>query len=203
MNQLKQLLQERKTHKLIRLLDSDGSVPPPVELLVYAIHAILAPAPEYTQLPDLIRLLTMVEFWRIRAMSVVSAALVWQAYHQQVVSQTTILLDEQEESLFRDHENNDTTWRNIFIKLIATCISTHLLRLWLDLDGNSSHTLFWVYWNEYFKPLENPSQVLAQPDIVQPFHHRLSISDIDQLLASLNHFANFIRPSIEPEDPAE
>lgn len=186
------------------------SSPLNLDLILRASHQILSPVPLCPQLHDLISLLTMVEFWRIRAMSVVSSALVLQEYYTQAPSQTILLLNDQEALLLEEHDQSNPIWREIFIKIIATCISTHLLRLWFALDSDSlpdSHTLFWVYWNEYFKPIENPSlprdhenQHQFDPIPAQPFHHRLSTSDIDQLLTPLKAFANFLRSSIEPED---
>ena len=169
---------------------------PPLDLILRATHSILSPSPLYSQLHDFISLITMVEFWRIRVMSLLSSPLLRQDYS----------LNDNEAFLLTDHKKSDPIWREIFIKIIATCISTHLLRLWLALDSDSlphSHTLFWVYWNEYFKPLENPSLPRDHENqhlLAQPFHHRLSTSDIDQLLASLKAFANFLRSSIQPED---
>ena len=161
----------------------DPSSPAPVNLLVYAIRNILEPTPEYAQLDDLIHLFSMLEFWRIRAVSVASAALVWQTYHKQAQSQSIILLNDEEEQFLNEHDSSNDTWRQIFIGILSTCISTHLLRLW----ESDSHSLFYAYWNEYFKPLENPD-VLP----VQPFHHRLSINDIDQLLDTLHRFTNLL-----------
>src|SRR5438445_215006 len=72
---------------LIEHLDTVGvendPSPPSLEILIRIVQRLLFPQPLYTRIADFLRLLTMVEFWRLRAMSIISNALVYQEYYKE------------------------------------------------------------------------------------------------------------------------
>ena len=67
-------------------------------------------------------MLSMFEFWRLRAMSVISNALVYQEYYKDAKDQDYILLPQPVEELFKDHEKDNDEWRRVFMKILSICI---------------------------------------------------------------------------------
>jgi hypothetical protein len=106
------------------LPSSTDGLPPPLEIFVYAIRNILDPQPLYSQTSDLLRLLTMVEFWRLRAMSIISSALVYQTYYKGMADPYLFLLPVEVELEFKNCEKSSETWRKCFLQILSGCTET-------------------------------------------------------------------------------
>lgn len=123
---------------LIEILDAVASAsgaeniptqyPPSLDIIVCTIEKLLSPEPLYAQICDFLRLLCMVEFWRLRAMSPISNALVYQEYYKGPMDQDYILLPQPVEDSFRDHERSCTGWRTVFMKILSRCTEVVILR---------------------------------------------------------------------------
>ena len=70
----------------------------------------------------------MVEFWRLRAMSVISNALVYQEYYKEPMDQDYILLPQPLEDSFKDHETSSLGWRTVFMKILSIWTEVVILR---------------------------------------------------------------------------
>lgn len=102
---------------------SDSSDPPPLEILLYAIKSILYPTFLYEQIDAFLRLLTMIEFHRIRATTKATSAHAWQLYFKSNPNPDVILLSEPVEEAFKEHKDQDADWRAVFMKIVSTCIT--------------------------------------------------------------------------------
>ncbi|KAJ3517265.1 hypothetical protein NLJ89_g616 [Agrocybe chaxingu] len=96
---------------------------PPLDFILYAIKGILYPTPIYEQIPGLIRLLTMAEFHRLRAINIASNALSVQSYYQDNPDPSVILLSDEAEGYFKAFVDTGSSfeWRAMFMKLISIC----------------------------------------------------------------------------------
>jgi len=101
--------------------------PPSLKVLVCTIQKLLVPEALCTQIADFLRLLSMVEFWRLRAMSVISNVLVYQEYYKELTDRDDSILP-QPITRFKDHEKSGSEWRTVFMKILSICIEVVILR---------------------------------------------------------------------------
>ncbi|CAA7261649.1 unnamed protein product [Cyclocybe aegerita] len=156
---------------------------PPLDIILYAIKGILYPTPIYEQIPGLIRLLTMAEFHRLRAINIASNALSIQSYYQDNPDPSVMLLSDETEGYFKAFVDTGSSaeWRAMFMKLLSICCAIDVLQVWF----HDSDTDFWLRWNEYFAVLDPLAEKPAKLSHI--FHYALSTHDIDQLRAAASH----------------
>ncbi len=153
------------------LPSSTDELPPPLEIFVYAIQNILNPQPLYSQISDLLRLLTMVEFWRLRAMSIISSALVYQTYYKGMADPYLFLLPVDVELEFKSCEESSETWRECFIQIVSGCTETV-----------RQPTLLYINLNDFY----STCNVYGSPDLTLNFgHNGMNISPIWRRYPSL------------------
>ena len=122
--------------------NEETALPPvlPIVIFVYAIKNILYPDFLIELIPDLLDLLTMVEFYRIRMTEEASNALAWNDFYKNAQDART--LEVEDENFLTHFQDTQDEMRKIFMQIVAECclivsIPAHatflLLRLLLSL----------------------------------------------------------------------
>lgn len=91
----------------------------PIVVFIYAIKNILYPSFLIELIPDFIDLLTMVEFYRIRATEEASKALTWNDFYKDIQSIRT--LEAQDERFLSHLLDTQEEMRKIFMQIVAEC----------------------------------------------------------------------------------
>lgn len=91
----------------------------PIAVFIYAIKNILYPNFLIELIPDFLDLLTMVEFYRIRATEEASNALAWNDFYKDNKDTCTL---EVEDEVFLNHlQETQDDMRKIFMQIVAEC----------------------------------------------------------------------------------
>ncbi|KAF9524018.1 hypothetical protein CPB83DRAFT_839263 [Crepidotus variabilis] len=208
---------DKKAQKILDLVEAipeDGSqssspTPPPLGLLVYAVKSILYPTVIYEQISDLVRLFTMIDFWRQRSMGEVKTAVIWDDYFASSGDKGQMpytQLTDDVRGILLGHQEDALGWRRIFMRIVCKCFTTHLQRLWLNQRGASFRKQWEVYFSiatKHFVPYDSDNQ---QPDGQKPsqavdlthaFQYQLSVEDLDMLVESMQECREFMVESFD------
>lgn len=93
----------------------------PLAVFIYAIKDILYPTFLIELIPDILDLLTMVEFYRLRATEEASKALTWNDYYKTAENTNAHTLEIEDELFFNHLQNTQEEMRKIFMQIVAEC----------------------------------------------------------------------------------
>lgn len=93
----------------------------PIVIFIYAIKNILYPNFLIELIPDFLDLLTMVEFYRIRATEEASTALAWNDYYKNTKDVDARTLEVEDEKFLSHLQDTQEVMRKIFMQIVAEC----------------------------------------------------------------------------------
>jgi hypothetical protein len=91
----------------------------PIVIFIYAIKNILYPTFLIELIPDLLDLITMVEFYRIRLTEEASNALTWNEFYKN--TQDALTLKVEDEDFLNHLQDTQDEMRKIFMQIVAEC----------------------------------------------------------------------------------
>lgn len=91
----------------------------PLVVFVYAIKNILYPTFLIKLIPDFLDILTMVEFYRIRATEEASTALAWDDFYK--ADESTRALEVKDKDYLNHLQDTQKEMRQIFMQIVAEC----------------------------------------------------------------------------------
>ncbi|KAJ8508874.1 hypothetical protein ONZ45_g8899 [Pleurotus djamor] len=123
---------------------------PPLNVILYAARNIMLPAINMPQIPDLLDLVTIVEYHRQEAHSKVGEALTFNAHWRSMGEPEEDLLNEEEEDFMEALMVEDGDMRESYLAVIQGLIQLDVHHLWTS-EAPSIAKLA-VRMNEYFPP---------------------------------------------------
>ncbi|KJA20774.1 hypothetical protein HYPSUDRAFT_78191 [Hypholoma sublateritium FD-334 SS-4] len=176
---------------------------PPLELLAYTVNAILYPSFLPELIPDLIRLTTMIEFYRLELTEKASLLIDLNTFVELNKSSQVSSLTKRQRQYFQHLVDNREVLRQIFLNNISALCVLDLKRSWLA----NRDTDFWLLWTEYFSIFQEDydSEGLVFESLSHPFHHKILPEEIAFLQDCASHLPEFmdatVRVAVEQADP--
>ncbi|KAF8891736.1 hypothetical protein BD779DRAFT_1670706 [Infundibulicybe gibba] len=144
---------------------------PTLQTVIYAVKNILFPHLARHRIPDLLNLLTTVEFYRKNALAQAEYAIAWQEYYEN--DPDVVLLTPKEELAFRTMKQHDLAYREMYIRSISWSCALDIYNIWTA--DPPALTDFWIHFNEYF-PFLNEDCDQHSPLL---FQSELNDSEVD------------------------
>jgi hypothetical protein len=96
---------------------------PPVDVIIYAARNILYPSFLYSDIPELLDLLSIVEFYRLRVIEVARNASLWNNYYKTSKETDRDILTREEEKILKrlTKESRIQAQRYVYRTLISQC----------------------------------------------------------------------------------
>ncbi|KAJ7072975.1 hypothetical protein C8F01DRAFT_267320 [Mycena amicta] len=165
---------------------------PPLDIILFAVNKLLARI-DHGHIPDLLDLLTTVEFFRKLALQKANEAL---ALHLRYVTadprKTSLTPDE--EAQLRAHQENDQDLRSVYLELYHHLSGYHIYHLWTSDPPRAADTVFRLC--EYYPELiKNYPQ--AQDRSPRLFYNDLSAHERDECIQTGTDICSFITNSCE------
>ncbi|KAF5321662.1 hypothetical protein D9619_001709 [Psilocybe cf. subviscida] len=161
-----------------------GHEKPPLHFLLPTVKGILYPTFVSTLMLDFVRLMTMVEFHRLRVLDKAQTMDEWHIYCEDD-DDPDIRFDEQDLTHLREFVAGGPDLRDCFVRMLAQCFREDLERIWIT----GSNTQFWVRWDDYFSIFKWHRKDSSK---AEPFHFKLSPDDVSQFRDAADHVIYFM-----------